>query len=173
VEPTGGRFVDWVLTWHRDDLEPSLVGLQPATLGAPLFVAGGLLFLLMAAALHAREMTLGARFGCVLLGAVMLLAGLAGMRRSAIRLDRGRFEWTAVFRSRAASTDDLIGFYVEKREETEGAVSWVLVARVGPQGRMALSSAATRPEVQPLCDVLNEALFVVKATPPQTSGPYR
>jgi hypothetical protein len=95
------------------------------------------------------------------------------MRPSAIRLARGRFEWTTVLHSRSASTDDLIGFCVEEREETEGAASWVLVARVGPQGRMALSSAATRPEVQPLCDVLNEALFVLKATPPQTSGPYR
>jgi hypothetical protein len=96
-------------------------------------------------------------------------------RPNAIRLNRERLEWTtaATLVTRSAFIDDLIGFCVDEVDDARNGPGWVVVARVASYGRVPLSSSSSRAVVQPLCDLLNEGLFVVKATPPQASGPYR
>jgi hypothetical protein len=171
----GGPFLGWVLSWPGDDRRPSLVALQSAPrYRVPLFLVCGLLFILFAA--HgAREMPVGFRVACALFGAVVMLLSRAARRPNAIRLNRERFGWTslATLVTHSAFTDELIGFAVDERDERQNGPAWVVVARVAGFGRVPLSSAPTHAEAQPLCDALNEALFVVKAPPPLTSGPYR
>jgi hypothetical protein len=73
---------------------------------------------------------------------------------------------------RSAPTDDLVAFCLEKGGDSESWEYWILAARmVGPE-RVTLSSGA-RTDLQRQCDRLNEALFLMKAPPPMTTGPYR
>jgi hypothetical protein len=167
VEPPGGHLADWVFDWQRADGAPCLVAVRRIQFRSSLFFAFAVLAT-FAVAVGAA----GAWF--LLLGWIVALAALLARRPSTLRLNRQRFEWKtgAMAGSRGSLTDDLVGFRVEKRRASETGVEyWTLAAQIAGHQSLELSSAGSRPDVQRLCDWLNEALFLMKA-PPKV-GPYR
>jgi hypothetical protein len=171
VELSTGPVAEWLFTWHKHGEGVGVVARHQKH-GVKGLV--GLVASLILAAFGVFPVALGARVFFVLLGAVLAMANALRLRPRSVRLTRQQFawhpEWSPFVRSEQA--ERVIGFFVEKRKDSEGGEYFVLTARVAGHNRVTLCSDQSSARLQPACDRLNEALFLVMGAPSKT-GPYR